>query len=498
MATRTLEIAGISCVAVDLSSDFVSVGVSSIDRTNPGLSHPRQCTAPLNRIHLGIRIRTPGSEDNVAACSCGYDIDINYAPLRPSSISVGIAAGLPVERRKNAHKNHFRKSFHMTLSYTCNDSANIPRYEAVLTAYLGARSEVPTLLTELLAAEPEMPMAICLQGYLLKLAAHPKTALPLTDFIERARSARPHANPREAMHIDALMAWAAGQDDQVISLLEDVLSSFPDDITALRVAHYLHFYTGIGQNMLDSTSRVLPAWSESDAHYPYLLGMHAFALEESGEYELAEYYGRRAAELNPADLWAVHAVAHVLYSRGEHKAGIDWLMAHETHWQGANNFRFHLHWHAALHHLQLNENQAALNIYDQTLAKSVGDDFYLDLCNNSALLYRLEYRNVDVGDRWQALVEIAETHATDQELVFAGLHYLLCLARTGSSRLEQAVNNFSDWGDKGTYQAEISAKIAVPLAQQLVQGTPANGWQAQLYRVGGSHAQRELFAELVS
>lgn len=386
----------------------------------------------------------------------------------------------------------------MTLSYTCNDSANIRRYEAVVAAYLGARSEVPTLLTELLAAEPEMPMAICLQGYLLKLAAHPKFAQALADITERARSARRHANSREAMHIDALMAWAAGRDHQVIGLLEDVLSSFPDDITALRIVHYLHFYTGIGQNMLDSTSRVLPAWSESDAHYPFLLGMHAFALEESGEYALAEKYGRQAAELNPADLWAVHAVGHVFYSRGEHKTGIDWLMAHEAHWQGANNFRFHLHWHAALHHLQLGDYDAALDIYDQKLAKSVDDDFYLDLCNNSALLYRLEHRDVDIGDRWQALVEIAETHATDQELVFAGLHYLLSLARTGSSKLEQALKNFRDWGDKGTYQAEISAKIAFPIAQHLTQGTPAEGWQSQLYRVGGSHAQRELFAEIVS
>lgn len=384
----------------------------------------------------------------------------------------------------------------MHLDYTCRDFKHIHRYETVVAAYLGARSEVPTLLTDLLNDAPDMPMAICLQGYLLKLAAHPKLASALAEITDRARSAKSTANAREALHIDALVAWQAGQDHQAISLLEAVLSAHPTDMTALRVAHYLHFYTGLAQNMLSSTTRVLPSWSESDAHYPYLLGMHAFALEESGDYEQAERYGRQAAESNPADLWAVHAVAHVLYSRGEHKAGIEWLTTHESYWEGANNFRFHLHWHAALHHLQLKDYDAALAIYDQRLEKSVADDFYLDLCNNSALLWRLEHRNVDVGGRWQSLIEIAEAHATDQELVFAGLHYLLSLARLGSARFDHAVKNFQDWGTKGTYQADISANVALSIAHRLSHGTTPEGWQSELHRVGGSHAQRELFTEL--
>ena len=59
-------------------------------------------------------------------------------------------------------------------------------------------------------------------------------------------------------------------------------------------------------------SRVLPAWDGSVPGYSYVLGMHAFGLEESGAYAEAERTGRRAVELNPDDPWAVHAVAHVL------------------------------------------------------------------------------------------------------------------------------------------------------------------------------------------
>ena len=49
-----------------------------------------------------------------------------------------------------------------------------------------------------------------------------------------------------------------------------------------------------------ASPRVLPAWSEADPLHPYVLGHHAFGLEESGRYAEAEAVGRRAAGRNGA------------------------------------------------------------------------------------------------------------------------------------------------------------------------------------------------------
>ena len=40
--------------------------------------------------------------------------------------------------------------------------------------------------------------------------------------------------------------------------------------------------------------------------------MQSFGLEESGEYPEAETFGRRAVEINSEDVWAAHAVTHVM------------------------------------------------------------------------------------------------------------------------------------------------------------------------------------------
>jgi hypothetical protein len=384
------------------------------------------------------------------------------------------------------------------LSYTAIQTDNITRFNEVLGAYLGARADVGERLTSLLAEEPQMPMAVCLQGYLLKLAAHPKFAATLQTFVAQAQiiSASDQCNDRERQHIQALTAWAYGHEGQALAILEDLLSSNPTDMCALRIAHYLHFYQGVGANMLASTRRVRLFWQEGNDHFGYYLGMHAFGLEESGDLVAAEQVGRTAAEINPADLWAVHAVDHALYTQGDHQAGIRWLRQHESTWVGTNNFRYHLYWHLALHHLKVGEHSASLGIYDAQLATSISDDFYLDMCNNAALLWRLEYRGVDVGDRWQALVEIAEGHTSDQELVFASLHYLLPLARLHSPKFANMRANFSVWSKGRTDQARVSQLVGEPIATTVANQTPQVAWQKSLHTVGGSHAQRELFSEL--
>ncbi|MEM7001152.1 MAG: hypothetical protein AAF529_10210 [Pseudomonadota bacterium] len=385
-----------------------------------------------------------------------------------------------------------------------------PDLTDALCAYLSARAHVPVLMQEVFEQAPEYSLAHAMQGYLLKLAAHPSLAEQLQTHSQKATAAA--QTEQEQRHAQALQAWCDDDVDGAITHLEGLIAADNLDVLALRVAHYLHFYKGSGAAMHGSTQHAMDRWQLPDRLHGYLLGMHAFGLEEDGRYAEAESLARQALTINPDDLWSVHAVAHVLYSRREYDAGIAWLASHAGALEGANNFRYHLHWHAALFWLGLGEPDQALGIYDTQLEASLGDDFYLDMCNNASLLWRLERAGLEVGSRWQQLLPGAQAHVDDRELVFASLHYGLVLARMGHGAFDRFRENLAGWAAPSGGQAAVcetvGQQVGAALQQQfakqqigavpdLADRTPDGGWNdATLRPMGGSRAQREVFLTL--
>ena len=128
------------------------------------------------------------------------------------------------------------------------------------------------------------------------------------------------------------------------------------------------------------------------------MSCRCFAHEECGNYVIAEAAGRAAVELDPADLWATHAVAHVMEMQDRHDEGIAWLGELERHWAGGNNLLHHLWWHRALFHLECGETAEVLALYDRRfrdLASPVTQaqpDLYIDVQNAASMLFRLERR----------------------------------------------------------------------------------------------------------
>ena len=60
--------------------------------------------------------------------------------------------------------------------------------------------------------------------------------------------------------------------------------------------------------------------------------MHAFGLEETGDYAQAEKQGRKAVELERRDTWGWHAVAHVYEMRNQPEEGLAWMGADTDAW----------------------------------------------------------------------------------------------------------------------------------------------------------------------
>ena len=379
--------------------------------------------------------------------------------------------------------------------------------DAAIESYLAMRADTPQIIRRIVDDDPEHLMARCLMGYLTKLAGDRINGQRAAE-IRRDLSARVEGGAGsswERSHVTALGMWVAEDLEALRRHFETMLITFPHDALSLRMLHHLNFYYGDSRQMRDSVGARLGAYAGHRLE-GYIEGMYAFGLEEAGDYVEAERFGRAAVERNPGDLWAIHAVAHVKQMQGRIDHGIRWLQHSRPRWADGNNFRFHLCWHESLFHLAAGDLEQVLDIYDTEVAPAVQDDFYLDLCNASSLLLRLEAAGCDVGDRWQPLAEIAEGHVQDTELVFASLHYLMPLLKTRSRAADDLMATLDRWASMDTAEGRVVRDVALDVASFLdalgkgeqaravaLHGTFRNG----LHRIGGSHAQRELFDIIV-
>ena len=392
------------------------------------------------------------------------------------------------------------------LEWTVSARNDLTQLESAVTSYLASLPDTPDILTRVTSGPSPMPMALAMQAALLKMSGDPRLRPALTEALGTLQSHYREMNARELAHMRALELWAAEYLDEATEAYEAILSEYPLDMLALRFAHYLHFYAGDAKALRDSVARVYPAWPRESPWHGYLDGMYAFGLEEAGDYAGAEAHGMAALAVEPKDIWAAHAVVHALYMTARAEEGLA-IIERFGDWPGHTNFRFHMVWHEALLHLLQGDAPSALAIFDNALVGAIPDDLYLDAVNASALLLRLHMRGVDVGDRWRHLDAICEKRATDDELVFATLHYLIPPAMAGDEdTLRRGIDSIERWARRVDTQGTVSRDVGVAVAhsiaalsEQDLERTRALLEPAlpELHRIGGSHAQREVFEELL-
>ncbi|GLT11069.1 tetratricopeptide repeat protein [Sulfitobacter porphyrae] len=391
------------------------------------------------------------------------------------------------------------------LAFTASAPDSVETISRFTTSYMGFRRETGAILKDLTESDPDMPMARCAKGYLAKLMGssnHSARAVSISKDLD-AHLEKVGANDREKLHAAALAAWCRGDLDKTTSIWEEILLDHPMDGLVLRLAHFTHFYSGDGRKMRDSMARHLPLWPKDHPNYGFLLGMYAFGLEESGQFEKAEHYGRAAVERNPKDAWSVHSIAHVMEMTERQEEGIAWIAGLESDWSTVNNFRFHLYWHKCLFHLERGEFDQVLKLYDEQISSDVESDFYLDICNCSSLLWRLEMFGVNVGDRWRALTDVARKHLHDRDLIFVSLHYLMALVANGDRKAaDQMIESMREWAQLDETQARICATVGLAVAKGLQLSRDGKYAEAvaaikpvryDLDLVGGSKAQRDVF-----
>lgn len=352
-----------------------------------------------------------------------------------------------------------------------------------------------------LAQDPDFAMGHCLRAGLALMSTE-RAARPLLEqSVTALERLGDRLHPRERAHAAAARCWLEGDLARSIRRYGQLLNEYPRDLLALQIAHIGDFLTGASSLLRDRIAQVLPHWDSSVPGYGYVLGMHAFGLEETGLYERAEEAGRRALQHNRRDPWAVHAVTHVLEMSGRPLEGITFLDLSREDWAPGNGFAFHNFWHMALFYLELGEHERALELYDQHIRPRPSRIAYENV-DASAMLWRFLLRGVDVGQRWQGLADDWQAMSEDGHYAFNDVHAVLALLGAGrgedAQRVLQALTERAAGSDTN---AMMSREVGVPVARALCAfhaGRYSECAELLLdvrpsaHRFGGSHAQRDL------
>ena len=362
--------------------------------------------------------------------------------------------------------------------------------EARVVNVLGAAQHDPSPLVQAAAAAVHM-FAEAKEG--------PANARP---FIERARAQAKQATPREQRFVEAVDAWIAGDLPRAIALHAEQAREFPRDLASLKLGQYHEFNRGNSPGML----RMALDAQAAAADVPYFHGMLAFAQEQCHLLDEAEASARRAIAMRRKEPWAHHALAHVMITQGRVQEGHDFMAGVSDTWTGLNSFMVtHNWWHQALFAIELGLHDEVRALYD-TQVWGVAKDYTQDQVNAVSLLARMELAGVDVGDRWQDVAGYLEKRLDDHVLPFLDLHYVYGLARAGRASADTLMRNIEAHARVApAHERAVWQEVALPAARGML--AHARGDYAasagelgralpRMEEVGGSHAQRDLFARV--
>ena len=386
------------------------------------------------------------------------------------------------------------------LSLTAPSAAAVERFDALIDDIYYYRLGTGDRLDALLQEFPDFVLAYVLKGYSLMteytLDAHPKARAHLLK-----AEALP-ANPRERLHQEALRGWIAQDFSARAAAWEQILVEWPLDLLALRQHTGTLFWTGDKRHQAEVSAAVAGHWGCRTPGYGHFLSAHAFAMEEVGQYEVAERCAREALALQPQDLWALHGLVHVFEMQGRVREGVDLLSDAARFLNDYNLFRGHLWWHLSLFKFSQGRFDEVLDLFDREVYPK-SSTFYIDVQNGASLLARLEFQGIDVGlARWERLAQASLLSATQSTVWFTSMHHVMALMRSGRVSAVQSAFEYLRSAGTNSTQAALAHELA-QAAAAFYQDKPCEALERMLAvrqrhgELGASHLQQDLYDQIM-
>ncbi len=352
-------------------------------------------------------------------------------------------------------------------------------------------------------ADPDCAVLAALATQLGLFLETPDRGQIITKFMDRAIQAAPRATEREQLFVEAMKSHRDCDFARAIACHQRLAEDYPEDLLSAKIGQTLYFNLGDDEGMLWLADQVI----DTHRDRAYAHGMRAFGLEQMSRLEEAEEDGRRATEMQRHEPWAHHAVAHVMITQGRLEDGIRWMRDLSGEWDDCNSFMYtHNWWHLALFHLEKEEFEEALALYDNHIW---GRDrsYSQDQINAISMLWRLELAGVDVGDRWQDVAKHVAARSFVNDQPFLDMHYIFALVRGGRRDiLDDLLEGMRLMGKTGPgLTREAWSQVAVPAGNAFIAYADGDFETAtdllgpartHMQKIGGSHAQRDLFEQV--
>ena len=313
---------------------------------------------------------------------------------------------------------------------------------------------------------------------------------------------------RERRHIEAVHLWAHGQGPDAVALAKEHLAECPRDAVVMRLAQRLYMLgcSGAGDPtfppaLLALMHQVAPHCGDDWA----FLGQYAFAHHEMGILDKALSLAEQSLALHPGNAVAAHSVTHSYFEYGDAATGGAFLGNWLEGFDARATYHVHLSWHQALFELALGRYGEALQLYEDWIRPTAVARNISGLSDSASLMWRLHIYGGEAPPMpWEEVKEQAAPAATSPGAAFRDAHAALAFAASGDRELmDQMLTRLRTAAENGNVFAR---EVVLPLAQgidafaQQDYATAVSYLEPvfpQLIRIGGSHAQREVFEDTV-
>jgi hypothetical protein len=390
----------------------------------------------------------------------------------------------------------------LTLSTTSDEAAEAYRegVDLLLAGWTGAAEAFESAI----AADPDFALAHIARArihtfYQQGDVARKKAALA------RELVAR-NGSERERTHVETLALAVEGQIPAALASALNHLEAHPRDAIVMSLplgAFGLFAFSG----MADHDQARVDLCGRYAHHYGddwWFLTNHGWALTENGDVKRGRAMTQRGFDMRRANAHAAHALLHAMFEDGSVQDADALVTGWIPTYDRSGILHGHILWHQALGALEHGDAARALAIYAEVLKPSATKAPPLNAVTDSAsLLWRLSaYGHAVPDDLWTEADAFAQRAFPKSSIPFADVHMALFAAAT---RNQTALEERLAVIEKRLADGKLPSGPVVPRlfrAMTAFAGGDHAGCVAQLepvladvVRIGGSHAQRELIED---